>query len=67
MGFGRNAEPGSENHHYATFAKPEIYECRRKGMKYANVCRPMTAWDDFAGLLARPVGRPSHEPNLGNL
>ena len=48
----------------AAFAKPEIYEAlEERGVKYAiRIPANDSLERDIAGLLTRPVGRPSHKP-----
>jgi hypothetical protein len=48
----------------AAFAKPEIYEAlEERGVKYAiRIPSNDSLERDIAGLLTRPVGRPSHKP-----
>ena len=48
----------------AAFAKPEIYEAQEeRGVKYAiRIPANDSLERDIAGLLTRPVGRPSHKP-----
>ncbi len=48
----------------AAFAKPEIYEAlEERGVKYAiRIPANDSLERDIAGLLTRPVGRPTHKP-----
>jgi hypothetical protein len=48
----------------AAFAKPEVYEAlEKRGVKYAiRIPSNETLEQAVAGLLRRPVGRPSHKP-----
>jgi Transposase DDE domain group 1 len=48
----------------AAFAKPEVYEAlEERGVKYAiRIPANDSLERDIAGLLTRPVGRPSHKP-----
>ena len=48
----------------AAFAKPELYEAlEKRGVRYAiRIPANDSLERDIAGLLTRPVGRPSHKP-----
>jgi hypothetical protein len=48
----------------AAFAKPEIFEAlEERGVKYVIRLPANEGMErDIAGLLTRPVGRPSHKP-----
>jgi Transposase DDE domain group 1 len=50
----------------AAFAKPEIYEAlEERGVKYAiRIPANDSLEQDISELLTRPVGRPSHKPNV---